>query len=43
MKITMTKIEVEIKEKAKQRAKELGMTLQGYIKSLITKDATDGK
>ena len=43
MKITMTKIEVEIKERAKQKAKALGMTLQGYIKSLIVKDAADEK
>ena len=42
MKLTMVKMESEIRNIAKRKAKSLGMTLQGYIKSLIQRD-TDGK
>lgn len=34
----MIKVEDEVHEKAKQKAKQKGMTLQGYIKSLVDKD-----
>lgn len=38
MKITMIKVEEHIHQLAKTKAKELGMTLQGYLKSLVLKD-----
>jgi len=34
----MIKVEDKVHEDAKSKAKELGMTLQGYIKILIEKD-----
>ena len=37
----MVKLEAAIRDKAKQRAKELGMTLQGYIKNLIDSDVVN--
>ena len=34
----MIKVEDKVHEDAKSKAKELGMTLQGYIKMLVAKD-----
>ncbi len=38
MKHKMIKVDAETHEKAKHEATEKGMTLQGYIKYLVTKD-----
>ncbi len=41
MKQKMIKVEQETHEMAKRKANERGMTLQGYIKHLVTKDNTE--
>ena len=43
MKLTMVKIETEIRDLAKRQAKSLGMTLQGYLKNLVIRDIQNGK
>lgn len=39
----MVKMEEELKEKMRQRAKEKGLNMSGYIKLLITTDLENSK
>ncbi len=43
MKHKMIKVDAETHEKAKRIATEKGMTLQGYIRYLVTKDVKETK